>query len=127
MGDGMKEHGYGGSGKTTYLTVCRTAMSRSDRRMTKGQHGDGPALYLDGGSSCADSLPAKILYMHVSARADVIDEIPAGMVGIFVNHDVVGVPEPGVAKGEVGCRHLPEPAVESETVGASTRHTPHMA
>jgi len=53
--------------------------------------------------------------VNVSAKAGVIREIPAYIVRVIVNDDVVGIPEPPGAIAEVISRHAEIEAVEEET------------
>jgi hypothetical protein len=47
---------------------------------------------------------AQVVDVHVSAEADVVGEIPAVVIGIVVEDDVVGIPGPIVTEGYiVGC------------------------
>ena len=64
--------------------------------------------------------------MHIGAEAHVVGEIPSGMVGVFVDDDLVGVPEPAVAEGDVSRSNIPIPAVEPEAAGAAAGETPNM-
>ena len=70
-------------------------------------------------ASIAVDLHAEILDVHISAETHVIGEIPADVVRIVVDDDLIGVPEPAVAEGKIGCSNIPIPAVEPETGGAS--------
>ena len=47
-------------------------------------------------------LGSEIHHVDVDAEADVVGEIPAWVVGIGIEDDVVGIPEPAVAIAEVG-------------------------
>ncbi len=48
------------------------------------------------------------------------------MVGIVVNYDVVGIPVPVIAKGEIGGGDAPIKIVEPETVRSAPRKMPDM-
>ena len=65
--------------------------------------------------------------MHVGAEADVVREILAVVVGIFVDHDLVGLPEPIVAIAEIIRCDAEIKAAEPETAGASAREMPDVA
>ena len=62
--------------------------------------------------------------MNVGAQADVIREIPADVVRIIVDHDVVAIPVPVVAVSGVEGSHAEEVAAEPEPAGASTNQPP---
>src|SRR6202041_1832981 len=49
------------------------------------------------------------------------------MIGILINHDVIAVPQPSIAEGDVGCCHIPEPAVEPEPARTSPGKVPDVA
>jgi hypothetical protein len=48
------------------------------------------------------------------------------MVRVFVDDDLVGVPEPAVTEGDVGCSDIPIPAVEPEASGVTAGEPPNM-
>src|SRR5580698_4163891 len=76
---------------------------------------------------CCLRLHAEILNVDVSAQAHVVSEIPAGIVGVFIDDDVIGVPEPSVTVGYVVGSHAPVPSVEPEAAGAAASEMPAMA
>lgn len=47
------------------------------------------------------SLGAEVLDVDVGAQTDIVGEVPALVVGIVVDDDVVAVPEPVVAEADV--------------------------
>src|ERR1700722_4210010 len=57
--------------------------------------------------------------MDIGAEAGVIGEIPAGVIGIVVQHDVIAVPQPIVGVVVVVRRDVPVKATEPEAVAAS--------
>src|SRR5579863_8932709 len=65
--------------------------------------------------------------MHIGSQADVIREIPARMVRIVVDDDIVRVPEPAVAVPHVIGRNAPVPVVEPESPRAAAAQMPYMA
>ena len=74
-----------------------------------------------------DLLRAEVLDVDVRPQPRVVGEIPAVMVGIFVDHDLVAVPEPVTAQGKVkGCDAESE-AAKPETGGTATANAPYMA
>ena len=58
--------------------------------------------------------------MHVGTKAHVVSEIPAGVIGIIVDDDLIGIPEPIGAEGEVGGCDRPVPSIEPEPAGAAS-------
>ena len=64
--------------------------------------------------------------MDVSAEADVVGEVPAGVVGVFVDDDVVGVPVPAIDVGEVVGGYAEVEATEPEAGGAASDETPDV-
>jgi hypothetical protein len=66
------------------------------------------------------------LYVHISSEADVIRQIPAYVVRIVVNNDLVRVPQPAIAVGHIKRRHTPIPSVEPEAAWAAADQSPHM-
>src|SRR5580692_10933609 len=71
-------------------------------------------------------LRSEVLHVNVSSQPRVIGEIPAVMVGIFVDHDLVAGPEPVSAQSEVKRGDAEGPAVEPETAGAASANAPYV-
>jgi hypothetical protein len=65
--------------------------------------------------------------MNVSAQAYVIGEIPAVVVGVVVNHDVVAVPIPVISVGKVKRGDAEVEAAKPETAGIPTLDPPPMS
>ena len=65
--------------------------------------------------------------MHVRAQPDVIREIPANMVWIFIDHDVVAVPEPIAAIDNVVWGDAEEEASKPETARPAALNPEDMA
>jgi hypothetical protein len=61
----------------------------------------------------------EIHYMHIAPKSYVVSEVPAHVIGVLVNYNLVTVPEPVIAEGEVGCRYAEIVAAEPETSRAS--------
>jgi hypothetical protein len=40
--------------------------------------------------------------VYVGSQPDVVSQIPAVMIGVFVDDDVVAVPEPVIAEADIG-------------------------
>jgi hypothetical protein len=83
--------------------------------------------------SCArlQSLPspvllAQVLDMDVSAEAHVIRQVPTIVIGIVIKHDVVTVPQPVAAEGEIERRYAEKEAAETETPRASSGEPKHV-
>jgi hypothetical protein len=64
--------------------------------------------------------------VDVGSEADVVGEVPAGVVGIVVDDDVVGVPEPSVRVGEVPGGYAEVEAAEPEAGWTSSAETPDV-
>ena len=65
--------------------------------------------------------------MHVGAESHVVGEISAFVVGVFVDHDLVAVPEPVVAETDVIRSYAEIKATEPEAVGTASREMPDVA
>ena len=65
--------------------------------------------------------------MNIGAQADVVGEIPAVMVGVFVNHHVVAVPIPAIGVGKVKRGDAEVEATKPETPGIPTLDAPTMS
>jgi hypothetical protein len=65
--------------------------------------------------------------VNVSAQAYVVSEIPAVVVGVFVNHHVVAVPIPSIGVGKVKRGDAEVEAAKPETAGIPTLNAPPMS
>lgn len=64
-------------------------------------------------------LIAEILDVHVGTQSGVVAQIPSVVIGIVVDHNRIGVPEPIVTEGNVVWGHTEEESVEPETSRAA--------
>ena len=71
-------------------------------------------------------LAAEKFDVNVGAESDVVGQIPADMVWIGIENDVVTIPEPVVAVSVVRRRNAEEEAVKTEALTASTSETVDM-
>src|SRR5579862_7490998 len=71
-------------------------------------------------------LRSEVIYVDIGSETDVIGEIPAGMIGIVVDDDVVRIPEPAIDIAEFPGRYAPVPAVEPEAVRVAAYESPAM-
>jgi len=65
--------------------------------------------------------------VNVGAQAYVVSEIPAVVVGVFVNHYVVAVPIPVIGVGKVKRGDAEVEATKPETAGIPTLDAPTMS
>src|ERR1700758_804603 len=65
--------------------------------------------------------------MNVSAQAYVVSEIPAVVIGVFVNHHVVAIPIPVSGVSKVKRRDAEVEATKPETAGIPTLDAPPMS
>lgn len=87
-----------------------------------------PALRLDSHAYLLESsLSSQIRYVNVSAQAYVVSEIPAIVVGVFVDDHVVAVPIPAVGIGKVKRGDTEVEAAKPETAGIPTLNAPPMS
>lgn len=70
---------------------------------------------------------AEILDVAVGAEADVIDQVPAVVIGIVVDYDLVGGPIPVVTKAVVKGCHAEVEAAEPEAFAVAAFDVPLMA
>ena len=59
--------------------------------------------------------------MNVRAKPDVIGQVPAYVVWIVINYDLVGIPVPVSAIANVSWGHTPVEIVEPEAIWAAPR------
>ena len=65
--------------------------------------------------------------MDVGAQPNVVGEIPAVVVRIFIDHDLIGAPIPGIAEGEVNGSDGEIETAEPEALSIATCNAPHVA
>jgi len=73
------------------------------------------------------NLPSHIRDMNVGAEPDVVGEIPADVVGVVVDDDVVAIPEPVATIADVEGRDAEVVSAEPEAVGTTASKAPHEA
>src|SRR5271169_3949927 len=80
------------------------------------------------GRRCQETgLSPEVADMNVGAQPDVVSEIPAVVVGIFVDHDIVAVPEPVIAIGQVKRGDAEVVAAKPETAGIASLNAPAVS
>jgi hypothetical protein len=67
------------------------------------------------------------LDVNVGSESGVVGEIPAWVVGIVINDDVVPVPVPVIGISEIERGDAEIETVEPETVGSASAEVPYMA
>jgi hypothetical protein len=75
----------------------------------------------------AVKLSAEILNVNVGPETNVVCEIPSVVIGIFVDDNVVAVPEPAVAVADVKGRDVEIETAEPEAIGAAAGEMPDVA
>lgn len=65
--------------------------------------------------------------MNVRSQPDVVGQIPAIMVGILVDHDVVGIPDPVIAIADIVGSNRKIEAAKPETARASPFDAKHVS
>lgn len=94
----------------------------SDRRTCPPSRETKP----DDGARCR-SVRAEILDVHVRAQPDVVGQVPSHVIGIDIDHDLIGIPQPVIAEGEIVLRHIEEEPAEPEAPGASATQPKDIA
>jgi hypothetical protein len=64
--------------------------------------------------------------VDVGAESYVVGEIPAVMVGVFVDYDVIAIPKPVLAEGKVKRRDGEVETAKPETVGTTSGDAPRV-
>jgi len=67
------------------------------------------------------------LHVDVGTESSVVSEIPAIMVRVCVDHDLVAVPEPVIAVGKVKRSDAEGETAKPETVGTASAYAPNVA
>ena len=65
--------------------------------------------------------------MNVDAESHVVGQIPADVVGIVVDDDIIAIPVPAIAIRHIEWRHVEIKSVEPEPVRATSAESPNMA
>src|ERR1035437_1299337 len=110
------------AGDDTAPGLCAHLVERRTPAGTKAPTGSSACLH----ESPKCGLTAQVLDVDVGAQTDVIAEVPAVVVGIEIEHDVVVVPEP-VADVAVLVGRNPEiETVDFESVASAAAHPPDL-
>jgi hypothetical protein len=64
--------------------------------------------------------------VDVGAEPDVIGEVPAIVVGVIVDNDVIAIPEPVIAVSKVKRANAEIEAAEPESIGAASTESPSV-
>ena len=73
-----------------------------------------PALAV-GVSVLVSALRSQIFHVNVSPQSNVVSQIPPNVIRILINHNVVRIPRPIVAKTDVIWRHAEIPSAKPES------------
>ena len=65
--------------------------------------------------------------MDVSPQPDVVGQIPANVIRVFIDYDLIGAPVPVVAVTHVVGRHAKIEAAKPEPARTASRKAPYMA
>ena len=72
-------------------------------------------------------LVTEVFDVDVGSQADVVGQIPAVVIRVCVDYDVVGIPVPIIAVGEVEGRDAPVEIVEPEAIRSTAGKMPDVA
>jgi hypothetical protein len=84
-------------------------------------------LVFHGSTTVSEKSPSHILDVDVSSQPDVVGEIPAWILGIIVDDDVVAAPIPVVDEAQIHGANAPEEAVETEPIRTAAAQMPDVA
>src|SRR5580693_308751 len=82
---------------------------------------------LPGPSAPAGLLSSHILNVHVSPKTHVVSQVPAIVVGIFVDHDVVPTPVPITAEAHIIRGDTEIEATEPKSARPASREMPDVS
>jgi hypothetical protein len=71
-------------------------------------------------------LVAHILHVDIGPETDVVGEVPAVVIRVVVDYDLIGAPIPVTAVAEIVRRYAEEESVKPEAVGASSAKAPDV-
>jgi hypothetical protein len=69
---------------------------------------------------------SQVHHVQVGSESRIVSEVIPRVVGILVDHDGIGVPEPSIDVREIRIRNAEVPSVKPETRGASSSETVHV-
>ena len=72
-------------------------------------------------------LTSQKFHVSVGTEPHVISQIPAIVVRILIDHDLVGIPKPVTHEAEIGRGNAEEEAIESETLRTASREVKYVA
>src|ERR1700751_3066249 len=72
------------------------------------------------------SLSAQIHHVHIRAEAHVIRQVPAHVIGIVIDHNLVRVPQPVTAITDIHGRDAEIKPAEPETSRSAPPEMPHV-
>src|SRR5580698_4709043 len=72
------------------------------------------------------ALCPQILNVHISPEPHVIGQVPANVIRIVIDHDLIRVPQPPIAERNVRCGNIPVPSVEPEAARAAAPKMPNV-
>src|ERR1019366_10152954 len=124
-------------GQQLFLAAQRRAPRRAARRQLRDlaharalpvDHGPRmPAVRLCPSSRAGRcALASQIQHVNVHAQAYIIGELPAVVVRVVIEHDVVAVPQPAVRVAVLIRGDLEVVTVDIETLATAALHPPHM-
>ena len=64
--------------------------------------------------------------MHVRPKPQVVGEIPAHVIGIFVDHDLIRIPQPVAAVSDINRSDAEVEATEPESPGSAASESPNV-
>ena len=64
--------------------------------------------------------------VHIGSEASVVGQIPAIVIGVLVDDDIVSIPVPSINEAKIDRRDAPVPSIEGEAIGASTAEVPSV-
>ena len=70
---------------------------------------------------------SQIHHMHIGPKPGVVCEVPAGMIGILVNHDGVAIPEPAINIAKLVWEYAEKVTVKPEPIAVPALEPENMA
>ena len=109
-------------------SVLRTQTKRKARPSERFPK-NGPCCFLDRRSVEVQGclLAAEVHHVNVDAETGIVGEVPAWVVRVGIEDDVVGIPEPAIAISNVGRSDTEEEAAEAEAGRTAATETPDLS
>lgn len=105
--------------------VCGGTLAGRQGTRDGGPNKIQPACLSGNVTACGRKVSAsEIFHVNIGTKASIVGQVPSGMIRIFIEHDVVGVPSPVIDIGKVIGRDHPIASAKSEPARVAAAEAP---